>query len=93
MIEETITAFETLTVLETDETCERFIFNGRRQKEGELFLLTLQELITTFSYHEACTVSVLPYSVILDIRDSTVQEALLKEGGSMKKYFRHLFGL
>ena len=65
-----------------NETYERYIFNQRHQDESEsfeLFLSALRKLIKTSNYCETCVNSILRDRIILGIRDTNTQQALLKE--------------
>ena len=77
-----IAKFNTFVVGETNETYERFLFNKRNQLEGEsfeTFLAAIHSLVKTCNYCENCIDSILRDRIVLGIRDTTTQTALLKE--------------
>ena len=77
-----IAKFDTFAVGETNETYERFLFNKRNQldcESFETFLAAIRSLVKTCNYCENCIDSILRDRIVLGIRDTTTQTALLKE--------------
>ena len=77
-----IAKFDTFAVGETNETYERFLFNNRNQldcESFETFLAAIRSLVKTCNYCENCIDSILRDRIVLGIRDTTTQTALLKE--------------
>ena len=77
-----IAKFDTFAVGGTNETYKRFLFNKRNQLDGEsdeTFLAAIRSLIKTCNYCENCIDSILRDRIVLGIRDTTTQTALLKE--------------
>lgn len=81
-VDEITSAFEKFAVGESNETYERFIFNQRKQAEGEsfeLYVSALRQLVKSCNYCNNCIDSLLRDRIVLGIRDANTQSALLKE--------------
>ena len=75
-------AFDKFAVGERNETYERYIFNQRRQQEGEtfeLYISTLRQLVKSCNYCNTCLDSLIRDRIVLGIRNTSTQSALLKE--------------
>ena len=75
-------AFDKFAMGERNETYERYIFNQRRQQEGEtfeLYISTLRQLVKSCNYCNTCLDSLIRDRIVLGIRDTNTQSALLKE--------------
>ena len=82
-VSEIIAQFERYSIGETNETYERFVFNNRQQNEGETFesfLASIRLLIRSCNYCDSCTPSILQDRIVLGVRSTSLQTALLKEG-------------
>ena len=80
-VDQIIEKFDQFAVGEINETYERYLFNNRKQIDGERFdkfLSDLRSLIKTCSYCDNCQDSVLRDRIVLGISDSLVQTELLK---------------
>ena len=81
-VDQIVTAFDSFAIGEVNEPYERYIFNKRHQDESEsfeLFLSALRKLIKTCNYCRTCVNSILRDRIVLGIRDTNTQQALLKE--------------
>ena len=73
--------FDRFIIGELNITYERFIFNKRKQEEGEsfeLFQADVQRLMKSCKYCDNCKESVLRDKILLGINDSALQRDLLK---------------
>ena len=81
-VDQIVTTFDSFAIGEVNETYDRYIFNQRHQDESEsfeLFLSALRKLIKTCNYCGTCVNSILRDRIVLGIRDTNTQQALLKE--------------
>lgn len=81
-VAEIIEMFEKYAIGEVNETYERFVFNKRRQEEGETFdnfYSDLRRKIKTCNFCENCCESIMRDKIILGIRCSETQTELLKK--------------
>ena len=80
---EIIAQFERYSIGEPNETYERFVFNNRQQNEretSESFLASIRLLIRSCNYCDSCAPSILRDRIVLGVRSTSLQTALLKEG-------------
>ena len=80
-VEEIIAKFDTFAVGETNETYERFIFNKRKQEEGEsfeLFYSSIRTLMRTCNFCQNCVNSILRDKIVTGIRDPDTRSELLR---------------
>ena len=81
-VAEILTCFDQFAVGEVNETYERFLFNRRCQNEGETFETFhagIRTLAKTCNYCNNCVNTILRDRIVIGIRDSDTQTALLKE--------------
>jgi hypothetical protein len=81
-VNEIITKFDEYAIGTVNATYERFLFNQRKQNDGESFdnfLSALRTLIKTCSFCDQCVDSLLMDRIVIGIRESEIQKALLKE--------------
>ena len=79
---EILAKFDSFAVGEINECCERFVFHNRNQQHSETFeqfLTAIRVLIKSCNFCDACGNSTLRDRIVLDVYDSDVQEALLKQ--------------
>lgn len=80
--QEIIDKFDNFAVGEVNESYERYVFNKRDRKDGESFesfLSAIRTLVKSCNYCENCIDSIVRDRILLGIRDTVIQTALLKE--------------
>ncbi|KAK3779674.1 hypothetical protein RRG08_013630 [Elysia crispata] len=80
-VQEIIDQFDHFAVGDTNETYERYLFNKRKQEEGEAFdtfLADLRRKIKSCNFCEQCRDSILRVKIIIGIRSAETQTDLLK---------------
>ena len=81
-VNEILTKFDEFAIGQVNETYERYVFQSRKQNEGETFesyLATLRSLIKSCSYCDRCIDFILRDRIVLGILDVKTQEMLLRE--------------
>ena len=81
-VDQILGKFDDYAIGEVNETYERYIFHRRSQLDGETFeafLSTLKNLIKTCNFCSTCADGILKDRIVLGIKDSSVQAALLRE--------------
>ena len=80
-VKEIMEKMEKFCVGEVNQTYERFIFNSRKQSEGEpmdAFISDLRDLVKTYGFCNDCLPSMIMDRIVLGVSDSKVQTELLK---------------
>ena len=81
-VDEIIDQFDRFAIGEVNETYERFKFHQRSQQSGEnfdTFLSALRNLLKTCKFCPTCKDGILRDRLVLGVKDSSVQAALLRE--------------
>ena len=74
--------FEEFCIGETNETCERFVFNRRNREENESieqYVTVIRKLAQTCNFCNCLSDSLIRDRFVLGIRDETIRKKLLQE--------------